>query len=170
MNSKWILGAAFLVIAAAGAGCGSCGKDEKSTTEPPSTPSPVTVQLAPPGASAQPPMPSGALTKFFPKDGDGGFKRVISGEKEGYVEAKLEKDGKEVAIVSITDAERLAYTKARFDGATEHLGEVPVVKVGDTQSLALVKQRFQVKVFSHTLDHEARKAILASFDLKGLGN
>ena len=169
MNSKWMLVAALFVAGAAGVGCGSCAKDDKNV-EPPSAPPPVTVQLAPPGASALPPVQPDALTKFFPKDGAGGFKRVMAGQKEGYVEAKLEKDGKEVAIVSITDAERLAYTKARFDGATEHLGEVPVVKVGDTQTLALVKERFQVKVFSHTLDHEARKAILASFDLKGLGS
>ena len=41
--------------------------------------------------------------------------------------------------------------------------------VGKNQSTVLVKNRFQIKVSSQTLDHEARKAILATFDLKGLG-
>ena len=43
------------------------------------------------------------------------------------------------------------------------------MKVGNNQTSVLVKDRFQVKVSSPTLDHEARKAILMTFDLKGLG-
>lgn len=113
--------------------------------------------------------PAGTLNKFFPKDGEGGYKRVFTADKEGYAEAKLQKDGKEVAVVSISDAERLAYAKAKFESATDKLEGFPLMTVGKNQSTVLVKNRFQVKVSSPTLEHEARKAILSTFDLKGLG-
>ena len=38
----------------------------------------------------------------------------------------------------------------------------------DKETTALVKDRYQLKIFSTTLDHGARKAILASFDIEGL--
>jgi hypothetical protein len=113
--------------------------------------------------------PAGTLNKFFPKDGEGGFKRIFAADKEGYAEAKLQKDGKEVAVLSISDAENLGPAKAKFEGATEKLEGFPLMTVGKNQSTVLVKNRFQVKVSSQTLDHAARKAILSTFDLKGLG-
>jgi hypothetical protein len=127
----------------------------------------VTVTLAPPDAA--PAAPTGSLNKFFPKDGDGGYKRVFSADKEGYAEAKLQKDGKDVATISISDGDRLAAAKGKFEGATEKLEGFPLMTVGKNQSTVLVKDRYQVKVSSQTLDPEARKAVLAMFDLKGLG-
>lgn len=170
VNSDWTLAVVLAVPAMLASGCSSCSKEESKATVADAAPAPpVTVNLSPAPKASAALMPAGALTKFLPKDGAGGYKRVISGEKEGYVEAKLQKDGKEVAIISITDAERMAYAKARFDGVTEKLLDYPLTKIGDSQSLVLVKDRFQVKVVSTTLDHEARKAILATFDLAGLG-
>jgi hypothetical protein len=111
-----------------------------------------------------------ALKDYFPQDGAGGYKRVIhSTTRDGYVEAALEKDGKEVAILSISDAERMAYVKAKFESATEKLQGYPLLTSGKDLSTILVKDRFQIKVLSKTLDADARKAILATFDLKGLG-
>ena len=45
-----------------------------------------------------------------------------------------------------------------------------VLKLDGDQTGALVNDRFLVKVSSKTLDHDARKAILATVDLKGLGS
>ena len=133
---------------------------------PPTTPTAtVALPIAPPPAG---PIPAGAFNKSFPKDGEGGFTRVFAPDKEGYAEAKLLKGGKEVAVVSITDADRLAYAKAKYGSSTDKVDGFPIVQSGTNQTSALVKERFQVKVTSATLDHEARKAILATFDLKGL--
>ena len=120
-------------------------------------------------SDAPPPIAAGTLNKFFPKDGEGGFKRVFAADKEGYAEAKLQKDGKEVATLSISDADRVPGAKEKFAGATEKLDGHPLMTVGKNQSTVLIKDRFQVKVSSPTLDADARKAILATFDLKGLG-
>lgn len=120
-------------------------------------------------SDAPPAVAAGTLNKFFPKDGEGGFKRVFAADKEGYAEAKLQKDGKEVATLSISDADRVPGAKEKFAGAAEKLDGHPLMTVGKNQSTVLVKDRFQVKVSSPTLDADARKAILATFDLKGLG-
>ena len=152
-------------------GCDSCSKknDAKSTPETDAAPAYVTVNLSPSVAPSANPVPVGGFKKFFPKE-EGGYTRVMTSEKEGFAEANLLKDGKDVAILTIVDANKLAYAKAKFEGSTEKLGDLPVLKIGGNQSSVLVKDRFQVKVTSQTLDHEARKAIIAMFDLKGLGS
>lgn len=161
MKRRWTWGvllAAALIV--------SCKKDEPKSTRWDDAAA-VTVTVAP--SSSVPALPTGSFNKFFPKDGDGGYKRIFSADKEGYAEAKLQKDGKEVAQLSVADTERLATAKGKFESATEKLEGYPVMKVGNNQTSVLVKDRFQVKVSSPTLDHEARKAILMTFDLKGLG-
>ena len=168
MSSRKILVTALLLCAAF---TGGCKKDEPKSTRWDDAAAAVASASPSDGdaAGAVPLAPAGMLNKFFPKDGEGGFKRVFAADKEGYAEAKLQKDGKEVAILSISDAERLAYAKAKFDGATDKLEGFPLMTVGKNQSTVLVKGRYQVKVTSQTLEHDARKAILATFDLKGLG-
>jgi hypothetical protein len=168
MNSSRILVLALVLCAAV---TGGCKKDEPKSTRWEDAAAAV-AQSTPvdaDSAAAVPLAPAGTLNKFFPKDGEGGYKRVFAADKEGYAEAKLQKDGKEVAVLSISDAERLAPAKAKFEGATEKLEGYPLMTVGKNQSTVLVKNRYQVKVSSQTLEHEARKAILATFDLKGLG-
>lgn len=169
MSPRRILVTAFLLCFAALAS--GCKKDEPKSTRwedaaAAIASAPAVDADAAPGVALS---AAGTLNKFFPKDGEGGYKRVFTADKEGYAEAKLQKDGKEVAVVSISDAERLAYAKAKFEGATEKLEGFPLMTVGKNQSTVLVKNRFQVKVSSPTLEHEARKAILSTFDLKGLG-
>jgi hypothetical protein len=168
MISTRILVAALLACAALTSGC---KKDEPKSTRWEDAAAAIAQPAATDGdaAAAVPLSPAGTLNKFFPKDGEGGYKRIFAADKEGYAEAKLQKDGKEVAVLSISDAERLPAAKSKFDGATEKLEGFPLMTVGKNQSTVLVKNRFQVKVSSQTLEHDARKAILATFDLKGLG-
>ena len=162
MNRRWICSALL-----AAALLGACKKDEPKSTRWDDAAA-VTVTVAPSSSVAA--LPTGSFNKFFPKDGDGGYKRIFSADKEGYAEAKLQKDAKDVAMLSISDTERLATAKGKFEAATEKLEGYPVIKVGNNQTTVLVKDRFQVKVSSPTLDHEARKSILGTFDLKGLGS
>ena len=164
MNGRWFQVAAALGLCLVSV---ACKKDSPKSTRWDDAGS-VTVNIATSSSAAA--IPVGTFNKFFPKDGDGGFKRIYSADKENYAEAKLQKDGKEVAQLSISDTERLATARDKFDAATEKVEGYPVLKVGNNQTTALVNKRFQVKVASPTLDHEARKAILATFDLKGLSS
>ena len=172
MNTRMIL---FAALALSSTLATACKKDASTSTQRRQTADAaapvVTVSIAAPDAGAPPSgAPTGPLKSYFPQDGVGGFRRVIRAGRDGYAEAALEKDGKEVAMLSISDAERLAYVKAKFEDATEKLDGFPLLTVGKDLSTILVKDRFEIKVLSKTLDADARKAILASFDLKGLGS
>ena len=166
MNARWTR-AVLCLLCLMAAPIAGCHKDTPKSTrwEDAAT---TTFTIAPSSSVAV--TATGTLNRFFPKDGEGSYKRVFAADKEGYAEAKLQKDGKDVAQLSISDAERLTTAKEKFDSATEKLEGFPVVKIGNNQTSALVKSRFQVKVSSATLDHEARKAILTTFDLKGLNS
>jgi hypothetical protein len=166
MNARRIHAALLGACLAAALSLAGCKKDEPKSTRWDD----AAAALSANPASSAPTTETGALNKFFPKDGAGGFSRVFSADKEGYAEAKLQKDGKEVAQLVISDTARNPAVKGKFDGATEKVEGFPVTKFGNNQTTMLVKDRYQVKVSSPTLDHEARKAILATFDLKGLGD
>ncbi len=164
----------FLLVALLVASCAAlatgCKKDEPKSTRWDD----AAAAIANPtpndaGGPAVPLAATGSLNKFFPKDGDGGYKRVFTADKEGYAEAKLQKDGKDMAVLSISDASAIPAAKAKFEGATDKVDGYPLTTLGKTQSSVLVKDRYQVKVSSPTLDPDARKAILGTFDLKGLG-
>lgn len=119
-------------------------------------------------AAAAPKVEGGKLNAFFPADGTDGYGRVFTQEKDGFVEAKLKKDGQDAATLSISDASSDEAVKAKFASAPDKVGDHPLVTVGKNQSAALVNGKFQIKVSSPSLDADARKALLAKFDLAGL--
>ena len=160
MIRRSLILAAFLVLAA-------CKKDEPKSTRwedaaaAASTPAPI--------ASVGPVAAGSQLNAAFPPDGVDGHKRVFTQEKDGFAEAKLQKDGKDVATLSISDTNGTPDAKAKFDAATEKLeGKYPLVTVGKNQSSVLVGSRWQVKVSSPSLDAPARSALMSKFDLEGL--
>ncbi|HEU4537302.1 MAG TPA: hypothetical protein VFS00_24450, partial [Polyangiaceae bacterium] len=75
---------------------GACGEDKKSSRWDAAS----SARPAAP-ASGAPAAEGGAFNRFFPADGAEGTKRVFTQEKSGYAEAKLQKDGKDLATLSI---------------------------------------------------------------------
>lgn len=116
---------------------------------------------------APPVAAGGDVNKFFPKDGDG-YTRTFTQEKQGFAEAKISKDGKEVATASINDTNATPDAKTKFATAPDKVAGFPLVTVGNNQSAALVANRWQVKISSPALDAAARKQLLERFDLQGL--
>src|SRR4051812_7993582 len=121
-----------------------------------------------PSEPAQAEKPGSAFNKAFPADGVDGYKRVFTQEKEGFAEAKLQKDGKDVATLAVADVANDAEAKGKFAKSTESVEGNPLVTVGKNQSALLIKGRYQVKVSSMTLDADARKQLLSKFDIKTL--
>lgn len=119
-------------------------------------------------APAGPKVEGGKLNAFFPADGTDGYSRVFTQEKDGFVEAKLKKDGQDVATLSISDASSDEAVKGKFASSSDKVAGQPLVTVGKNQSAVLVNNKFQAKVSSQTLDPDARKALLSKFDLNGL--
>ena len=113
---------------------------------------------------------SGAnFNRFFP-DGSNGYERVYTQEKKGFAEAKLKKDGKEIAVLSISDTLNTPSAVNKFKQSEETIDGYPAVNQGKTGTAVLVADRFQVKVFSRddSFTEEDRKAWLSKFDLRGL--
>ncbi len=142
---------------------GACKKEEPSRWDQAATAKP-----SPTASSASQVEKGAAFNAFFPADGTDGASRVFTAEKPGYAEAKLKKEGKEIATLTISDTASDPEAKKKFASATEKAKGYPLVTIGKNQSAVLVKDRYQVKVSSPTLDADARKAWIERFNLGGL--
>ena len=111
----------------------------------------------------------GSFNQFFP-DNSAGYERVYTQEKQGFAEAKLKKDGLEVAVLSISDTLNNPSAIAKFKQSSETIGGYPAVNQGRTGTSVLIADRFQVKIFSRddSFTEEDRKTWLIRFDLEGL--
>lgn len=109
------------------------------------------------------------FNKFFPK-GEGGYERVYTQEKKGFSEAKLKKDGKDVAMLAISDIKNTPSAAEKYQQSTKTIAGYPAATLGTTQTSVLVNNRYQVKVLSRDPSFTAsdREAWLQKFDLDGL--
>ncbi len=109
------------------------------------------------------------FNKFFPSAGSG-YERVYTQEKKGFAEAKLKKDGKDVAMLSISDTKSTPSAATKYQQSTKKIGGYPALEIGTTQTGVLVNNRYQVKVLSRdpSFTPRDREAWLQKFDLNGL--
>ncbi len=110
-----------------------------------------------------------SFNKFFPADADG-FDRVFSQEKKGFAEAKLNKGGKNVAVLSISDTSSLPAAANKYQKSTEKLNGFPLLVETPVKSTGVLVKKFQVKVASRDASFTAdnRMAWLKKFNLDGL--
>ncbi|MBX3226806.1 MAG: hypothetical protein KIT84_38695 [Labilithrix sp.] len=160
--SKRLFGVAALVVLL---GVGACQKKE-DRWEQAAASAQKAAESAP--TSSAPKAETGSFNKFFPPDGTEGASRVFTADKEGYAEAKLSKDGKEIALLAVTDLNGKDADKKKFEGAADKVDAHPVATFGKNKTMILVKDRYQVSVSSQSLDHDARKGVISKFDLRGL--
>jgi hypothetical protein len=111
------------------------------------------------------------LNDFFPKN-SGEYERIFTQEKDGFVQAKLKFQGKDLATLAIFDTISNPSAKADFINATEKIQGFPLVEKGSTGTAVLVGDRYQVSIRSASpdFDGENRKEWLAKFDLEKLAN
>lgn len=110
-----------------------------------------------------------AFNRFFPDSADG-YKRVYAQEKKGFAEAKLDKDGKEIAILSISDTLNNPNAVGKFESSNSQINGYPAVTQGSSATAVLVNNRYQVKIRSKdtSFDQSDRENWLKKFDLRGL--
>lgn len=152
---------AWLVVLFLGVLLGACKKEPTRWDQAATAPAPAAAPQAPALKAGS------AFNVIFPPDGTDGYKRVFTQEKVGFAECKLQKDGQDIATLSINDLAADPVGMKKFAGATETINGSPLVTVGKNQSALLVNNRFQVKVSSQTLDAAARKPIFSKFNLAG---
>ncbi len=109
------------------------------------------------------------FNRFFP-DGVKGYEIVPAQEKKGFAEYKVNQDGKNVAMLSISDTTSLPTAAAKYQTATEKIAGYPAVDQGTTATGILVNDRYQVKVISRdaSFTRDDRVLWLQKFDLNGL--
>lgn len=109
------------------------------------------------------------LNQFFPAAGEG-EKLVYTQEKKGFAEAKLKREGKDLAMMSIADVANNPTAAKKYLKSTFRVAGYPAIEQGTTGNAVLVGNRFQVKVFSRdsSFSERERTAWLEKFDLDGL--
>jgi hypothetical protein len=115
------------------------------------------------------PQDGGEFNKFFPKN-EPGFEMIASQEKNGFAEYKLKKDGKDLAMIAISDVANNPKAAEKFTKAERNIGGYPLVDQGNTASAVLVAGRYQVKVLSRdaSFTKADREAWLQKVNLAGL--
>lgn len=108
------------------------------------------------------------FNKFFPKS-SAGFQAVPAQEKKGFAEYKLNKDGKNVAMLSISDTTSTPAAAQKYKASSKTIGGYPAVDQG-TNITGILVGRYQVKVQSRdpSFTKSDREAWLQKFNLSGL--
>lgn len=111
----------------------------------------------------------GSFNRYFP-DATNGYQRVYTQEKKGFAEAKLKKDGKDVAVMAISDTLNNPSAASKFSSSTTKIAGYPAINQGSTATAVLVANRFQVKILSRdpAFTESDRETWLSKFDLRGL--
>ena len=111
----------------------------------------------------------GSLNQFFPVSANG-YERVFTQEKDGFVQAKLKRNGEELAILTIADTISNPNAKSDFVDAADTIEGFPVVEKGANTTAMLVGDRYQIKVTSRSDDFTPaqRQEWLGKFDLNKL--
>lgn len=109
------------------------------------------------------------FNKFFP-DPTGTYQVVPAQEKKGFAEYKLNKDGKTMAVLSVSDTSSLPTAAVKYRNSTEKIAGYPAADQGTTGTGILINDRYQVKVLSRdpSFTKEDRVSWLQKFDLRGL--
>lgn len=111
------------------------------------------------------------FNKFFPKSG-GGFEVAAAQEKKGFAEYKINRGGKNVAMLSISDTTGVAGAADKFQSSNRTIAGYPAVDQGQNITAILVNGRYQVKVQSRdpSFTKADREAWISKFNLGGLAS
>jgi hypothetical protein len=109
------------------------------------------------------------FNKFFPKSGNG-YSVVPAQEKKGFAEHKVNRGGKNVAVLSINDTISNPAAANKYQQSTTRIAGYPALSQGQTGTGILVSDRFQVKALSRdpSFTQQDRAAWIQKFDLNGL--
>ena len=108
----------------------------------------------------------GAFNKFFPEV-EKPWDIIYKQEKEGFAQANLERDGTEVAVLSISDTQNNPGAAEKFKTSDRKIDGYPAVANGSKGTAILVGNRFQVQIRSSadSFTEADREAWIKKFDL-----
>jgi hypothetical protein len=111
----------------------------------------------------------GDLNRFFPHV-TSPFDLVFKQEKDGLAQASLQKDGQELAVLSIADTTNNPSAKEKYASSTQRLDGHPMAAAGSKGTAILVADRYQIQARSidPSFGEAERIEWLQKFDLKRL--
>ncbi|MEM0968392.1 MAG: hypothetical protein AAGJ31_03495 [Verrucomicrobiota bacterium] len=114
-------------------------------------------------------MKGDALVSAFPES-QAGLDLVFTTEKKGYAAASIQKEGKELATVAISDLLEDEAGRAKFADAADLIAGHPSLPRGSKGTAILVDGRFQVQVRSQAegFGEAQRKAVLEKVQFSAL--
>ena len=109
------------------------------------------------------------LNRYFPKSANG-FSVVAAQEKKGFAEHKVNKGGKNVAMLSISDTVSTPASASKYQQSASKIAGFPAVDQGQNGTGVLVGDRFQVKAQSRdpSFTKQDRVNWIQKFNLNGL--
>lgn len=110
------------------------------------------------------------FNRFFPQV-EAPWDIVFKQEKTGFAQASLQKDGREVAVLSVSDTKNNPDAAEKFKDAQKMLAGMPIADVGEQGTAILVNDRFQVQVRSMDplIGPQEREEWLTKFNLQAIG-
>lgn len=109
------------------------------------------------------------LNQFFPK-AEAPYSLTFKQEKAGFALAELEKNGKNVASMAISDTASEPAARDKFASSSLEVAGHPAALSGSLGTAVLVAGKYQVQVRSMNpgLTPKEREVWIAKFDLDGL--
>jgi hypothetical protein len=122
-----------------------------------------------PAAVAKTAEQGATFNQFFP-NGTRGYEVIPTQEKKGFAEYKVLKDGKTVAMLSISDTSSIPAATAKYRSSDLKIANYPAADQGTNATGLLINDRYQIKVLSRdsSFTRDDRIAWLQKFDLRGL--
>jgi hypothetical protein len=159
-KANWLAGLAMAVLLLAG--CNEQKPDRWAEAQKASTENPHAV--------ATNAVAGNEFNRFFPQV-EKPWDIVFKQEKTGFAQASLQKDGREVAVLSVSDTANSPESVEKYKDSTTSLDGMPVADLGEQGTAVLVADRFQVQVRSMDAEigPEERQAWLEKFNLQAIG-
>jgi len=126
--------------------------------------------LEKPQAVSKQAVAGGEFNRFFPQV-EAPWDIVFKQEKTGFAQASLQQDGREVAVLSVSDTLNNPEAAEKFKETKESFAGMPIAAVGEEGTALLVNDRFQVQVRSMDplIGPEERREWLTKFNLQAIG-
>ncbi len=109
------------------------------------------------------------FNRFFPQV-ESPYDIVFKQEKTGFAQASLQREGREVAVLSVSDTRNNPDATEKYRETDQALAGYPKAAIGDKATGLLVGDRFQVQVRSMdpSFGPEERDEWLTKFDLESI--
>jgi hypothetical protein len=150
------------VLLAVAAGCSEAEPDRWAQAQQSSSESGVAV--------SEESVEGSEFNRFFPQV-EKPWDLVFKQEKTGFAQASLQNDGREVAMLSVTDTANNPAARDKYTSASESVSGLPRAEIDADTTGVLAGDRFQVQVRSldPSFGPEEREQWLARFDLDAIG-